>query len=30
MFINMNDVFEVYEATFEIYVEDKLINKQVA
>lgn len=24
----MDDVFETYEATFEVYIEDKLVNRQ--
>lgn len=28
MFINMSDIFEMYEVTFETYLEDKLVGKQ--
>lgn len=28
MFINMGDIFETYEVTFETYLEDKMVNKQ--
>lgn len=28
MFINMNDMFETYNVFFEIYIEDKLTNRQ--
>ena len=28
MFINMDDVFEMHEVVFEIYIEDKLTNRQ--
>ena len=28
MFINMGSMFETYEATFETYLEDKLVGKQ--
>ena len=28
IFVNMGDVFETYEVTFEIYVEDQLRNRQ--
>ena len=30
MFINMNDAFEIYEVVFEIYIEDKLVNRQTS
>ena len=29
MFVNINGMFETYEATFETYLEDKLVGKQV-
>ena len=28
MFINMNDMFETYNVFFEVYIEDKLTNRQ--
>lgn len=28
MFINMDEVLEMYEVTFEVYIEDKLSNRQ--
>ena len=28
MFIDMDDIFEMHEVAFEIYIEDKLTNKQ--
>lgn len=28
MFINMEDMFETYDVTFEVYIEDKLSNRQ--
>ena len=28
MFINMDDMFEFFEAEFNVYIEDKLVNKQ--
>lgn len=30
MFINMNDAFKIYEVVFEIYIEDKLVNRQTS
>lgn len=30
IFINMEDVFEIHEVIFEIYVGDKLVNKQTS
>lgn len=26
--MNMNNMFEMYDATFEVYIEDKLVNRQ--
>ena len=28
MFIDIDDIFETYEVSFETYLEDKIVNKQ--